>query len=860
LDEDEPWLLPHLPKIAPDATGTATAEQIRKALDTGRSIGPASGMNIPLPRGKAPETRESWLMGHIADMLPIVGEGRAIDAGNTLAREGHPLAGAAIAGLGVLPMGGRIAKSVEGKAASQIFDHYSNADLAEGVLDPAFMGTGKPGREKLRTDAVKMLHVYTPGARPEPEFARMPKYNVHLPADASIYDIAEDPDGIAAKVMKDVRSGRVNGNPASVLERRIQKAGHDGYTDSYNSPTIVKLYGKQPVTPDGEPLSILGDSVATNTARRVPQLGEGIVVKPRPGNKYAGTPDGQMRRELDELVAKYGRPAGDSVATNGVQDAARVLRQFQQSSGAKNLPRVTAVDAEKARHMAKIYDALPKHDPAARAAYDALNAEVEHQHQAILDAGHTINYVDHDPYKNSKEMIADIRDNKNLNVFKTSADQAHPYMTPEQNDKFRAVHDWLAHAGEGHSFGPIGEENAYRVHASTLSPLAQRALATETRGQNSWVNFGPHADLPVTKRPFAEQKAALWPEGFTGDYHEMPVPEAPAVITPPSNGNVFDTSKLGAALPAGFTADRPPVRYPTARVDLSMLGDLDSRVRKSYTPSVMKALAENPRSGGWYDTSALRDAFASESPTGVGDFEQFMRFMGPTSTGTTVPQNIRQASKFYELWKNGELDPQQLADGTLSLPPGYANRRQKTINAGIRRILETGNLDPMQQPKTYRYANQLAGSAWGGTALDMHVGRQIGKQGLLELPDGSLEQRIGFPEPSYNTTRRINTSPAGTHYPVIEDAMVKEANRVGLPPAVYQALGWVGGMNKTRSLDPHTMTDSRPVMDLVNEMLKNTATKYNYSSPLAALHGFIRGQSPLWAAVAALGLGAADDK
>jgi hypothetical protein len=119
-------------------------------------------------------------------------------------------------------------------------------------------------------------------------------------------------------------------------------------------------------------------------------------------------------------------------------------------------------------------------------------------------------------------MMADVAQNRRLKVFATPDDSFHPYMTPDQNNKFRAVHDLLAHAGEGHQFGPRGEENAYRVHMSTLSPDAQRALATETRGQNSWVNYGPNESLPAPQRPFAEQKAALWPANMLGDYNTMP--------------------------------------------------------------------------------------------------------------------------------------------------------------------------------------------------------------------------------------------------------------------------------------------------------------------------------------------------
>jgi hypothetical protein len=186
------------------------------------------------------------------------------------------------------------------------------------------------------------------------------------------------------------------------------------------------------------------------------------------------------------------------------------------------MKRIAEIPSTRGKQLAEAYEGLPKNDPAAKEAYDALNLEVADQLKRMKDAGYTIEYTDADPYKNSAEMMADVRENKTLKVFKTpEGGDFHPYMTPEQNNQFRAVHDFLAHAGGGNQFGPVGEENAYRVHASTLSKLAQRALASETRGQNSWVNFGPNAHLPVKDRPFAEQKAALWPEGLLGDYESM---------------------------------------------------------------------------------------------------------------------------------------------------------------------------------------------------------------------------------------------------------------------------------------------------------------------------------------------------
>jgi hypothetical protein len=48
-----------------------------------------------------------------------------------------------------------------------------------------------------------------------------------------------------------------------------------------------------------------------------------------------------------------------------------------------------------------------------------------------------------------------------------------------------------------------------------FSPEALPAATSETRGQNSWVNFGPYAELNKTASPistqYAEQKTGLMP-------------------------------------------------------------------------------------------------------------------------------------------------------------------------------------------------------------------------------------------------------------------------------------------------------------------------------------------------------------
>ena len=174
------------------------------------------------------------------------------------------------------------------------------------------------------------------------------------------------------------------------------------------------------------------------------------------------------------------------------------------------------VDPDLGSTIAQVYDTLQARNdsPEVVAAYEAFATEIEAQYAA---ASAVINIEpwtgEGQPYANSAEMRADVFGNNHLWVFEGG--EPHPFLTQEQNTKFRAVHDIYGHAKTGFEFGPRGELNATRAHAQMFSPAAVPALVTETIGQNSWVNFSEaNAGLPADRRAFAEQKADLLPEAL----------------------------------------------------------------------------------------------------------------------------------------------------------------------------------------------------------------------------------------------------------------------------------------------------------------------------------------------------------
>lgn len=121
----------------------------------------------------------------------------------------------------------------------------------------------------------------------------------------------------------------------------------------------------------------------------------------------------------------------------------------------------------------------------------------------------------HMGYHNSGEMMRDIHGHNNLTVYRGGDKHEFLHHTDKtglnENEKFRAVHDYYGHAIHGNQFGPKGEEVAWHSHKKMFSHGASVAMTAETRGQNSYVNY-THANLSTQKEMEghrASKRAAL---------------------------------------------------------------------------------------------------------------------------------------------------------------------------------------------------------------------------------------------------------------------------------------------------------------------------------------------------------------
>ncbi len=213
-----------------------------------------------------------------------------------------------------------------------------------------------------------------------------------------------------------------------------------------------------------------------------------------------------------EVVKK---PAGNRLFNNPLQDATIISTDYMLEKGIPVVPvsKITKLNTKRSEAIAQEFEKLKSdiNAPGVREVYTAMIDETLDQYEKIISRGYSIEINNQEPYNSSQEMIQDLKKNKRMKVMSTEAGFGDSVITNEQresnpllgktnfvdandkpllaNDIFRFVHDFFGHAKLGNGFGAVGEENAWNVHAMMYSEQARRAMTTETRGQNSWVNF-----------------------------------------------------------------------------------------------------------------------------------------------------------------------------------------------------------------------------------------------------------------------------------------------------------------------------------------------------------------------------------
>lgn len=533
-----------LPKREIPETGLELLQNVGNAIGM-NTLGALLTLGTADPRLEETQQAYRSALGFGADLTPVVGDFKAaaIDAPK-LFREGHPIAGT-IAAASALPVVGLpldIARSMgrtASRGASAAADvpatvkatHYGRG-AGEDILRVDKQGTGRPGTEAANPGQQPRTYFYLPEVieaqtgrpfRPEPQFAGA--RSVDLELDVSKF---------------------------------VNTHGQGQYMDQARE--ILRANKAAGPNPNINPEPMYADVQNLAEEMMIADGAEGVMDETRGvAAKFSDTtlPRGATGNGVQRVASQ---------ATEYVERARGLGRQLDpHPQEFEYLP----LPENEARILADMYDELPHapNDPQVQASYRAMADETKDQYQYLQEKGVQFEAAIDDPYATSNAMIRDVRENNRLKFFLTDLDDFpadHPMAAPSgvfmampdgtqremvYNDLFRAVHDYFGHASEGFQFGPRGEHNAWGMHSAMYSPLARGAMSFETRGQNSWTNFGQQlrrADgtlpkkgdpdfVPPADRAFAEQKANILPEGFMNvkpGVHAAPAGTGRAVSEP----------------------------------------------------------------------------------------------------------------------------------------------------------------------------------------------------------------------------------------------------------------------------------------------------------------------------------------
>lgn len=236
-------------------------------------------------------------------------------------------------------------------------------------------------------------------------------------------------------------------------------------------------------------------------------------------------------------------------AANGVLKLQHLGDAFVEGNFGRPLrfvdPDKTVADPAVGRAAANAYDVMEHapDDPRVAASYAALREAIEGDAEVLHANGYQFHVADTigegvSGSEKAADVIEEVAKTNRIRIRPTQSSDlenflpGHPMLAPLDpalakrlglpegtifNDLFRAVHDLRGHAMIGNDFGRHGEEAAFAMHSQMVPEEALGALATETRGQNSWLNFSRANEgkgVGDATKAFPTQKAGLLPEEF----------------------------------------------------------------------------------------------------------------------------------------------------------------------------------------------------------------------------------------------------------------------------------------------------------------------------------------------------------
>jgi hypothetical protein len=527
-----------------------------------------------------------------------------------------------------------------------------------------------------------------------------------------------------------------------------------------------------------------------------------------------------QRSEMEQIEA----PAGSRLFNNPLKEATDLSRSYMDSKGLeyKEGKPFNTIDEKQAKRISDAFDAM-KDDPTnpeVAAAYKALAEETIDQFEFIIKAGYNVEINNNEPYSSSGEMIEDLRTNKRMKIFSTESGFGDEKITEKQrkenpllqrtkykdvngepllvNDLFRFVHDFFGHAKRGNGFGAKGEENAWDVHSRMYSPQARRAMTSETRGQNSYVNFSGINDEAFALRDkarklrkegkteeaaelvgkvyeimkFADQKVGLLPDEFI----ENPYDNAPTLQEVSEDGEAVSKEQIDAIKIISLETPRQKAKkdavadllngFSESQLDPnSSEQDLISRFLSNIFEESSYTLKKGARESGmtWYieDITEFENKMKVLLPelNDPNQMKLFKQVLAITSSGTNPNQNLQTA---YTLWVRSNGNAVNFAKNWGEDKISFISKKKKAIGTGIivretktkyivQKVDALGNLETFKngQPKLFeaRKSELKAGypKPAGFTSRGSIVAQQLKKiEKIYKDVDGDINKLIEF--------------------------------------------------------------------------------------------------------------------
>lgn len=592
------------------------------------------------------------------------------------------------------------------------------------------------------------------------------------------------------------------------------------------------------------------------------------------------------RQPLEGLPSKALLIKGDYFAPGPSHQIHTVAEQYMRDADLPYAPPRTyqPVDKERAARIAQAFDDMPHapDDPAVKASYNQMIKETVAQFKAIEKTGLKIEFIKEgqpDPYYASPRLAnMDMRDNNHLWVFPTESGfgsgpegvKNNPLLRPTTividgkrlvaNDVFRIVHDYFGHFKEGVGFRADGEENAWRSHSAMYSDLARPAMTSETRGQNSWLNYGPHGATNRTAKSentvYADQKIGLLPPWAISEGANDPgvVPEKFRKAKPATNylntpvrsefpGIYKDPRLLASEAEARVAPEDPALRelFGVGRGELHEIaqgrkGNMESTIAFAKKPQGSEAARavttpKNAQRLGdalheatkrapflvrgmdpWYVMDPaywrLEEMFGPEEA--ARRYKRFNTMVGMASPATAVENELSRGTAAHHYAEEGRFPEFRRLGGTGAIEgvPGHAYH--STAHTGpMQKYLDTGEMK-LEKPKVRSYV-EASGVPQTGFVTNVPVG------------DAHFSRAIGLADTrgSQDFGKSISTPELQTILPWFR----KVSAGAGIEPVSAQARTW--GL-----FAPQTGVDTTigaPKLELLAKGIKETAHRLGIS-------------------------------